>query len=219
MSSIPTLHGPEAAPLSGGKPDSLVIFAHGYGSNGADLIALAPHLAQALPRAQFLSPNAPEPCPGAPGGYQWFPLTTISREERDAGTRAAAASLDRYIDAQLARFSLTPDRLALVGFSQGAMMALHVGLRRSAALGGIVGFSGSLASPRSLLAEMGPPPPVLLVHGTGDEVVPIWLMFEAFGALEAANIPVERHISQGVAHAIGPDGLKAAADFLKARLG
>lgn len=218
MSSLPTLVGPEAAPRSGKAPTGLVIFAHGYGSNGADLIALAPHLADALPDVQFLSPNAPEPCPGAPGGYQWFPLTSISREERDQGTRAAAATLDQYIDTQLARFSLPPERCALVGFSQGTMMALHVGLRRRKPLAGIVGFSGSLAAPGRLIAEMGPPTPVLLVHGSHDDVVPVWLMFEAYGALEAANIPVERHVSDGVAHSIAPDGLRAAAAFLRKRL-
>ncbi|WP_281300718.1 MULTISPECIES: alpha/beta fold hydrolase [unclassified Iodidimonas] len=218
MSTIPMLSGPELAPAHGISPDSLVIFAHGYGSNGADLISLAPHFQNILPGAHFLSPNAPQPCPGAPQGYQWFPLTSISRAERDEGTAAAAAILDHYIDRQLDRFDLPANRLALVGFSQGTMMSLHVGLRRKQALAGIVGFSGSLASPGRLIEEMGPPPPVLLVHGAADDVVPVWLMFEAFGAMEAAKIPVERHISQNIAHSIAPDGLRKAVEFLKKHL-
>ncbi len=215
MSTSPLLSGPERGPADGSQPQSLVIFAHGYGSNGADLIGLVPHLAPHLPHTRFLSPNAPEPCPGVPGGYQWFPLTTISREERDRGCYQAAPVLARYIEAQLQRFSLPPERLALVGFSQGTMMALHVGLRHAPPLAGIVGFSGSLAAPGRLLDEMTARPPVLLVHGTADEVVPIWLMFEAYGALEALRVPVERHVSQNTAHSIAADGLARAAEFLK----
>ncbi len=218
MTAQQILTGPETAQKEGSAPDSLVIFAHGYGSNGDDLISLSQHFQSALPRTYFVSPNAPEPCPGAPGGYQWFPLTSISREERDAGTKAAAPTLDAYIDAQMERFDLKPSRVALVGFSQGTMMALHVGLRRKAELAGIVGFSGSLSSPGSLQAEMGARTPVILVHGAADEVVPVWLVFEAYGALEALNVPVKRHISQNIAHSIGPDGLQAAIGFLKDRL-
>ncbi|MFQ5346909.1 MAG: alpha/beta hydrolase, partial [Rhodothalassiaceae bacterium] len=178
MSTPPLLSGPERGPADGGAPQSLVIFAHGYGSNGEDLIGLVPHLAPHLPHTQFLSPNAPEPCPGVPGGYQWFPLTTISREERDRGCYQAAPALAHYIETQRERFSLAPDRFALVGFSQGTMMALHVGLRHAPALAGIVGFSGSLAAPGRLLDEIAARPPVLLVHGANDDVVPVWLMFE-----------------------------------------
>ncbi|GER07403.1 phospholipase [Iodidimonas muriae] len=215
MTSSPTLSGPEIAPQNGGTPDSLVIFAHGYGSNGQDLIGLAPHLQTVLPKTHFIAPDAPQPCNGAPQGYQWFPLTTISREERDEGTRNAAGTLDRFIDEQMARFGLPANRIALVGFSQGTMMSLHVGLRRPQALAGIVGFSGSLAAPGSLMDEMGSPSPVLLVHGAADDVVPVWLMFEAYGALEALKVPVDRHVSQNTQHSIAPDGLKKAADFLK----
>jgi len=219
VTDIPALSGPEVAPQDGQAPDSLVILCHGYGSNGDDLIGLVPHLQPQLPRTQFLSPHAPQPCPGAPGGYQWFPLTTISREERDAGTRTAAPVLDAYIDASLERFGLPAARLALIGFSQGTMMSLHVGLRRREQLAGILGFSGSLSLPGSLIGEIALRPPVMLVHGANDEVVPVWLMFEAYGALEAANVPVERHVSQNTAHSIAADGLNAGLGFLRRILG
>lgn len=219
MTSIPSLAGPEVPPAHGGAPDSLVIFAHGYGSNGQDLIGLVPHLQPHLPGTQFIAPDAGEPCPGSPGGRQWFALTTISREERDSGCYRAAPMLGRFIDAQLERFHLAPERLVLVGFSQGTMLALHVGLRRAEKLGGILGFSGSLASPGRLIAEMRSAPPVLLVHGANDEVVPVWLMFEAVGALEAAGVPVERHVSRNTAHSIAADGLACGLDFLRARIG
>lgn len=219
MSAIPVLTGPEVPPAAGGAPDSLVILAHGYGSNGRDLIGLVPHLAPRLPRTHFIAPDAGEPCPGSPGGRQWFALTTISREERDAGCYRAAPMLDRFIDAQLDRFGLAPERLVLIGFSQGTMLSLHVGLRRAGRLGGILGFSGSLAAPGNLVAEMRSRPPVLLVHGANDDVVPVWLMFEAIGALEAAGVPVERHVSRDTAHSIAGDGLARGLDFLAARIG
>lgn len=214
-----TLTGPEVGPKDGSPPDSLVIFAHGYGSNGQDLIGLVPHLQPILPRTQFLSPNAVEPCPMAPGGYQWFPISSLNRAERDAGVYRAAPALDGFIDAQLERFDLPESRLALVGFSQGTMMALHAGLRRPRPVAGILGFSGSLASPQTLVDEIRSRPPVMLVHGAADDVIPVWLMFEAVGALEAAKVPVEKHVSQNVAHSIGPDGLKAGAAFLRRVLG
>lgn len=213
--SEPLLHGPERAPAVGDAPDSLVVFLHGYGSNGEDLIALAEPLAQILPRTHFLSPNAIEPCPGAPNGYQWFPLATLARSERDTGVVRAAPVLGQWLDRQLARFSLPASRLALVGFSQGTMMALHVGLRRVAPVAGILGFSGALARISHLMDELRARPPVQLVHGDQDPVVPAWMMFEAVGALEAMKVPVDWHVSRNTPHSIAPDGLKVGADFLK----
>jgi len=218
VSETPPLSGPEAGPKDGTAPDSIVIFAHGYGSNGQDLIGLVPHLQPVLPKTQFLSPNAPEACPMAPGGYQWFPLSSISREERDTGTYKAAPALEAYIAQQLARFELPPARLALVGFSQGTMVSLHAGLRYMPQIAGILGFSGSLAAPERLIDEMQARPPVMLVHGAADETVPVWLMFEAFGALQAAKVPVERHVSQNTGHSIAADGLEAGARFLQQAL-
>src|SRR5215475_8847049 len=124
------LDGPRMPPARGGKPDALVVLLHGYGSNGADLIGLAPYWQKALPGVQFVSPNAIEPVPQAPGGYQWFPISNLDPHLMEQGARAAAPSVDRFIDRELERYGLDDTRLALVGFSQGTMMALHVGLRR-----------------------------------------------------------------------------------------
>jgi phospholipase/carboxylesterase len=173
MTSAARLNGPEVPPASGGAAKSLVILLHGYGSNGEDLIGLAPYWRAALPDTHFISPNAPEPCPGAPGGYQWWGLTSLSPAARAAGVRQPAPLLDAFIDAQLERHGLSEDRLALVGFSQGTMMALHIGPRRTRQLAGIVGFSGMLADPEALASEVKTKPPVLLIHGAADPTLPV----------------------------------------------
>jgi phospholipase/carboxylesterase len=215
-----SLTGPSRAAASG-TADSLVIFLHGYGADGSDLIGLAEPLAPHLPRTRFLAPNAPERCPGNPFGYQWFPIPwmdgTPEAVARAAAVRAFAA-LDRYLD-EVAAEGMPPERTVLFGFSQGTMMALHVGLRRRAALAGIVGFSGRLLEPESLVDEIRSRPPVLLVHGDQDPVVPFESLAEAEAGLAAAGVPVASHVSRGVAHGIAPDGLGLAVRFIQERLG
>jgi phospholipase/carboxylesterase len=206
------------APARGGKPDSLVILLHGYGSNGEDLLSLAPYWRDALPGAQFLGPNAPEPLAGFPGGYQWFDLGGMTPQGVERGVRAAAAPLERFIDRESERYGVPPQRIALVGFSQGTMMALHVGMRRTPRLGGIVGFSGALAAPAALKAEMAAAPPVLLVHGDRDDRIPVQAMFQAAQALCAAGHAAQWHVSTGLPHSIGPDGVELAGRFLAAAL-
>ena len=153
------LDGPRMPPARGGKPDALVILLHGYGSNGADLISLAPYWAKALPGAAFVSPNAIEPVPQAPGGYQWFPISNLDPHLMEQGARAAAQSVDRFIDRELEKYGLDAGRLALVGFSQGTMMALHVGLRREKQIAGVLGYSGVLVGARTLKEQMRSKPP------------------------------------------------------------
>lgn len=218
MTDSLVLDGPSVAPASGGAPKSLVIFLHGYGSNGADLIDLAPHWAQALPDTFFLSPDAPQPCDGVPYGRQWWPLTSLTPQARAAGVRTSAPALNAYIDAQLAAHGLTEDRLALVGFSQGAMMALHVGPRRAKALAGIIGFSGMLADPEALAAEVVTKPPVLLVHGDRDEVLPIAALHQAEAGLKGLDFEVATHVSPGLGHSIDEVGLRLGARFLIEKL-
>jgi phospholipase/carboxylesterase len=213
---LANIDGPRMPPAAGGKPTSLVVLLHGYGSNGADLISLAPYWAKLLPGAQFVSPNAPEPVPMAPGGFQWFPISRLDPRELSLGVARAAPLLAKFLDRELERYQLPPERLALVGFSQGTMMALHVGLRRAVA--GIVGFSGALPSPELLKAEARGKPPVLLVHGDQDDVVPVTRMLEAAEAIAHAGLAAQWHISYGVPHSIGPDGLALGGDFLKAAL-
>lgn len=208
------LDGPRMPPARGGKADALVILLHGYGSNGSDLISLAPYWAEALPGASFVAPNALEPLAEAPGGYQWFPITQLDPHLMEQGVRAAAPSVDRFIDAELEKHGLPPERCALVGFSQGTMMALHVGLRRSRPLAAILGFSGVLTGGARLKPEMASKPPVLLIHGDRDPTIPIPAMFDSAEALAEAGHGAQWHISYGVPHSIGPDGLELGGSFL-----
>jgi len=213
------LSGPSQPPNAGGKPKQLVALLHGYGSNGDDLIGLAPFFAQALPEAEFLSPNAPFPCEISPMGFQWFGLEDRSPEMKLGGVRLAAEILDLFLDAELAKRGLKDRDLALVGFSQGTMMSLHVGPRRPNRLAGILGFSGSLIAPHLLKAEMKSKPPVFLVHGTADQVVPYGALSQAEKALKDAGIPVETESRPGLPHSIDQAGAQKGALFLRQRFG
>lgn len=208
------LDGPRMPPKRGGKPDALVILLHGYGSNGADLISLAPYWADALPGAAFVSPNAIEPVPEAPGGYQWFPIGSLDPHLMEQGVRSAAQSVDRFIDRELEKYGLPPSRLVLVGFSQGTMMALHVALRRERQIAGLLGFSGVLVGGRTLKEQMRSKPPILLIHGDRDPTIPVPAMFDSAEALASAGHGAQWHVSYGVPHSIGPDGLELGGAFL-----
>jgi phospholipase/carboxylesterase len=209
--STATLDGPRVAPASG-RATSLVIFTHGYGSNGEDLIGLVPYWQASLANTAFVAPNAPQHCPGAPGGYQWWDIA--SGGDRAAGARAAAPILDAFIDAELARHGLTEEALALVGFSQGTMMALHVGPRRGRQLAGIAGYSGMLADEAGLAAELVTKPPVLLVHGAADPMIPVTAFHQAEAALERLGFDLTTHVSPGLGHSIDMPGLQLGQQFL-----
>jgi phospholipase/carboxylesterase len=209
-----TLSGPSHPPHSGGKSKRLVILLHGLGADGNDLIGLAPYWAPALPDAEFLSPNAPFPCDMAPYGYQWLSARDPSPEARLAGARAAGTILDTFITDELAKRDLSESDCALVGFSQGTMMSLFVGPRREKPLAGIVGFSGRLIAPELLGAEIRSRPPILLVHGTDDPMVPYSSMAEAETALKASGVSVETLTCPGIGHSIDSDGLQAGGRFL-----
>lgn len=212
------IDGPRMPPARGGKPDALVVLLHGYGSNGDDLISLAPYWAKALPGAAFAAPNAIEPAPMAPNGYQWFPISNLDPNLMEAGARSAAQSVDRFLDRELERHGLDDSRLALVGFSQGTMMALHVGLRRAKAPAAVLGYSGVLVGARTLKDEIVQKPPILLVHGDRDPTIPIAAMFDSAEALAANGHGAQWHISYGVPHSIGPDGLDLGGAFLATQL-
>jgi phospholipase/carboxylesterase len=214
MPNIPAIDGPRLAPASGGAATSLVILLHGYGSNGEDLIGLAPFWRDALPTTAFVSPNAPERCPGAPGGYQWWGITSLDPAARVAGAARAAPVLDAFIDAELARHRLAEDRLALVGFSQGTMMALQVGPRRTHAIAGIVGYSGMLADAAGLADEAITRPPILLVHGDSDPMIPLVAFHQMRDALMARGFTVASHVSRGLGHSIDAAGLQLGERFL-----
>ena len=206
------LDGPTQPPAAGGAPRQLVILLHGLGADGNDLISLAPHLG--LPAAEFMSPHAPFPCDMAPMGRQWFSLRDFGGAAMAAGARAAAPILDAFIDQALAARGLSDDRLALLGFSQGCMMALHVALRRAAPCAAVLGFSGLLVAAETLAEEVRARPPVLLVHGDADEVVPARALSHAEAGLRAIGVRVEAHMRPGLGHGIDPEGLALACDFL-----
>jgi len=203
------------------KPRALVVFLHGYGADGADLLGLADPLAPHLPGVQFLAPDAPEPCQGNPFGRQWFPIPWLDGSSEEAareGLLAAAEDLNGFLDARLAETGLTPAALALIGFSQGAMMSLHVAPRRAEPVAGVVAISGRLIAPERLAGDLKVKPPVLLIHGDQDPVVPFQDMAAAGNALVGAGFETYGHVMKGTGHGIAPDGLGAALGFLKDRL-
>jgi phospholipase/carboxylesterase len=212
------LEGPSLAPLSCGKAVWLVVLLHGLGADGNDVIDLALNWQPILPKAEFLAVHAPFACDTAPYGRQWFSARDLDPAKLLEGVRAAAAVLDPALDELLAKRRLPADHLALVGFSQGAIMALHAGLRRRTQVAGIVAFSGAIIGPEMLAGEMASNPPVLLVHGEADEVVPFEMMAHARTALKAAGVPVTGVARPGLGHAIDDDGIILAGDFLARHL-
>lgn len=212
------LDGPRLAPKSG-VARHLVVFLHGYGADGNDLIGLGEMWRDVLPDAAFVSPHAPEPCGMAPMGRQWFELTFRDPAERERGVVAARPGLDAFLDAELARHGLADEALALVGFSQGTMLGLYVGLRRKRAPAAILGYSGMLVAPENLgeataRDAKGAPPPILLIHGDADSVVPVEATWRAAEALNAAGLPTRMHICKGLDHGVDQDGLILGARFL-----
>jgi phospholipase/carboxylesterase len=191
-----------------------VVLLHGYGADGNDLIELAPHWADALPDAAFVSPHAPEPCEMSAMGRQWFGLVDRSAAAMRAGVVAAAPILDAYLDAALAARGLDESALALVGFSQGTMMALHVAARRQRPCAAVIGYSGRLVAPERLAKETIARPPVLLIHGDADPMVPFESLGLAAAALRGAGFTVETHASPGLGHGIDPAGLALGKAFL-----
>jgi phospholipase/carboxylesterase len=218
------LNGPRLEPRAGGPARQLVVFLHGYGADGNDLIEIGRAWQPLMPNAAFVSPHAPEPCAMAGAGRQWFGLTFRDPDERWRGVNSAAPILERFLDAELERRKLPPSALALVGFSQGTMMALHVGLRRAAAPAAIVGYSGMLVLPAdavtdALAGEIRSRPPVLLVHGDRDDLIPAQALFQASQGLSELGVPTEWHLSAGIGHGIDGEGLRHGGEFLARRLG
>lgn len=208
-------------PVSG-TTRSVVVFLHGYGANGADLLGLADPLGEHMPDTLFIAPDAPERCPGSPLGFQWFPIPWLDGSSEDEARRsmdAAIEDLNAFLDALMVDEDILPEQLALFGFSQGTMMSLHVGPRREDALAGVVGFSGRLLEPDLLVDEVKTKPPVLLVHGDQDEVVPPQSLSEAAVGLEKAGFKeVFANVMKGTGHGIAPDGLSVALAFMRDKL-
>jgi len=219
-----TINGPRLDAKSG-RPEQLIVLLHGYGADGKDLIEIGRQWRPWLPDAAFVAPNAPEPCAMSPMGRQWFAISNRGLDERKgaderwAGVTKARPVIDAFLDSELARLGLDESRLSLVGFSQGAMMALHVGLRRARAPASIVSYSGMLAGPERLgeanaRDARGARPPVLLVHGDQDPVIPLEAMFVTSEELAKADIPNQWHLSIGVGHGIDNGGLRHGGLFI-----
>ena len=215
-----SLTGPRREAASG-DATSMIVLLHGYGADGNDLIGLAEPLAGILPDTRFLAPNAPQRCAVNPMGYQWFPIPWIDGSSEAAmaeGFRDAAVTLDSWLNETFEREGIAPGRTALVGFSQGTMMSLHVGPRRAETLAGIVGFSGRYVPAGPESGPVRNRPPVALANGDQDEVMPGAALEEARAALAADGFDVRAQASRGVGHGIAPDGLQFAARFLVGRL-
>ncbi|MGJ5618764.1 alpha/beta hydrolase [Sulfitobacter sp. MF3-043] len=215
------LNAGRRAPVSG-ETQSVVVFLHGYGANGADLLGLADPLGEHLPDTLFVAPDAPEACAGAPMGYQWFPIPWIdnsSEEESERGMMQSVEDLNAFLDALMVDEDVLPEQVVLFGFSQGSMMALHVAPRREDAVAGVVAFSGRLLSPEALVDEVRVKLPILLVHGDQDDVVPPQSLPQAAEALQEAGFQdVFAHIMNGTGHGIAPDGLSVALAFMRDKL-
>jgi len=205
------LTGPRL-PARSGTARQLVVFLHGYGADGNDLIGIGQQWQNYLPDAAFAAPHAPQPC-SMGAGRQWFALTMRDHAERWNGVQAAGPGLDEFLDAELVRLGLDDASLALVGFSQGSMLALHVGLRRKRAPAAVIAYSGTLEGAEHL-KETHARPPLLLVHGDQDEVVPVEALFDAANGFAAAGIPAQWHLSHGVGHGIDQQGLTHGLLFL-----
>ena len=213
------LSGPMLPPKSGAAAKQIMVILHGYGADGADLIGLGLEWRELFPDMLFVAPNAPEICAQNPGGYQWFPLNVDRIAGRIEGAARARPAIVEFLGDLWAQTGLGPSDTILCGFSQGAMMALHVGTSLDAPLRGVVAFSGAFIPAEGFGVEAFAKPPVALIHGDLDRVVDPQLSRDAARDLVAAGFDVRLHISPGSGHGIAPDGLAFATDFLTERLG
>ena len=214
LTEMVKMDGPRVGPLSGKKARQLIILLHGVGADGQDLIGLTPSLSQAFPDASFISPNAPYDCDMATNGYQWFSLQDRSPEAILSEVKVTAPILNAFIDEEIVRCGVTAKQTALLGFSQGTMMSLYVAPRREQALAGVVGFSGRLIAPDLLKKEIKSRPPILLVHGDADQVVPVESVFHAKEGLISSGIDAKAVSRPGLGHGIDPEGINHAVTFL-----
>ncbi len=207
------LDGPRLLPQNGAAPEALVVMLHGFGADGDDLIGLAPSFQDILPKAAIVAPHAPDPVPGYPQGRQWFDLKTLSSDEIALGARLAAPNVQAFLEAEGRKYNLPLSKMVLLGFSQGCMMALHVGLRLPQPVAGIIGLSGLLPDPKALKTEIKTHPPVFLAHGLVDDVVPADMTLLSATVLADAGCCPQYRLVPNLPHGIDPETATFAARF------
>lgn len=212
------ISGPIIEPSSGNSPTQMIIFVHGYGADGNDLIGLANYFQSTLPEAIFLSPHAPEACSMNPSGYQWFDLTSTDPAVLWSKILVAADHLNEFIDSKLLEYNIAEENLALIGFSQGTMMSLHVSLRRKNTMAAVLGYSGRLIGADLLKDDLISKPSIYLIHGDQDPMVPYQESLTAEKVLKEYSIDIKTHISEHTQHSIAEDGLRIGVDFLTSKL-
>ena len=201
-----------------GKNKSLVIFIHGYGADGKDLLGLADSLADHMPDTVFIAPNAPHKCQMNPMGYEWFPVPWIdgsSEVDAQITMEQVVKTVNIFIDEMMSLENIGSENTILLGFSQGSMLSLHLAPRRKIPVAGVVGFSGRLLRPEELKTEVISRMPILLIHGDKDDVVPFTSLAEAANNLTANSFTVYTHVAEGMGHGISPDGLGTALQFME----
>lgn len=212
------ISGPIIEPSSGNSPKQMIIFVHGYGADGNDLIGLANYFQSTLPEAIFLSPHAPEACSMNPSGYQWFDLTSTDPAVLWSKILVAADHLNEFIDSKLLEYNIAEENLALIGFSQGTMMSLHVSLRRKNTMAAVLGYSGRLIGADLLKDALISKPSIYLIHGDQDPMVPYQESLTAEKVLKEYSVDIKTHISEHTQHSIAEDGLRIGVDFLASKL-
>jgi phospholipase/carboxylesterase len=212
------ISGPIIEPSSENPPKQMIIFVHGYGADGNDLIGLANYFQSTLPEAIFLSPHAPEACSMNPSGYQWFDLTSTDPAVLWSKILVAADHLNEFIDSKLLEYNIAEENLALIGFSQGTMMSLHVSLRRKNTMAAVLGYSGRLIGADLLKDDLISKPSIYLIHGDQDPMVPYQDSLTAEKVLKEYSIDIKTHISEHTQHSIAEDGLRIGVDFLASKL-
>jgi phospholipase/carboxylesterase len=211
-------------PASGLKPDSIVVLIHGYGANGKDLLALGDSWSDLLPNTLFIAPDGPDKSEVNPFGNQWFGLSDwdpaqkltkdhVSRMVREI--QELTPSFNRYLDELLQTYGLPPEKLALVGFSQGAMLSLHIGLHRPLCAG-VIAYSGAFLE--DIKEVKVAHPPVLLIHGADDQLLSPVFSQVAKGRLESLGVSVALTVLPDLGHGIDERGLSMGGAFLKKHL-
>jgi phospholipase/carboxylesterase len=213
--SVQRLDGPRLAPLNGGPAKQLVILLHGYASDGDDIISLGNQWQRMLPDAAFAAPSAPEFCSNPPMGFEWFDTSSPDPADHWRGVENSTPPLNAFIDTELETHRLDGGALALAGFSQGAIMALHVGLRRNPGPKAIVSFAGTMIGVDRLEQDIAARPEVMLIHGDRDDIIPVDALQYTQVALQQQGIPVRTHIANGIAHGIDGEGTWMAGVFLR----